>query len=115
MATSEQTHFRKATSLDDEGFKKEVKDLLGGKEVILDKEKFDVSKRYVDAKTACAVLIHENGPAGVVHTRDGASKVEILPTGPTAGNGFRIVILGETQTCLFYGQPSVRCFHICES
>ncbi|KAJ5555936.1 hypothetical protein N7513_003578 [Penicillium frequentans] len=115
MATSEPTHFRKAASVDDEGLKREVKVLLGGKEVVLDNEKFDVSKRYVDAKTACAILIHENGPTGVVHTRDGASKVEILPTGPNSGNGFRIVVLSDTQTCLFYGQPSVRCFHIREN
>lgn len=64
----------------------------------------------MNANTAVAILIDENGREGAIHTRGGAGMVDILPTGPRSGKGFRMVVLDGERTCLILGHPSIRCF-----
>ncbi|KUL81525.1 hypothetical protein ZTR_10335 [Talaromyces verruculosus] len=104
-----ETHFRKANSVDDRELEEEVKRLTNV-DVVLEETRF--TSRYVNSDTAYAILIDESGGKGAVHTQIGTGKVEILPTGPDLGNGFRILILDEGRTCLILGQPSIRCFQV---
>ncbi|KKZ65601.1 hypothetical protein EMCG_08565 [[Emmonsia] crescens] len=100
--------FRKATAQDDKGLEEEVKALLGGTDVVLEKEYF--AGKYLDGRVAPAVLIHEKKGDGVIHSRAAEGKIDILPTGPKAADELRILILNDGRTGLVFRDVLIRRF-----
>jgi hypothetical protein len=116
--------FRKANAQDDKGLEEEAKSLLvrnlavshlqllidlqGGTDVVLEKEYFQA--KYLDFNIAPAVLIYENMGDGVIHSRASEGKIDILPTGPKAGNELRILVLKDNRTGLVFRNVLMRRF-----
>jgi hypothetical protein len=116
--------FRKATARDDKELEEEAKSLLvgsgdlcivllltlsqGGAEVVLEKEYF--AGKYLDARVAPAVLIHEREGDGVIHSRAAEGRIDILPTGPMAEDQLRILVLNDGRTGLVFRDVLIRRF-----
>jgi hypothetical protein len=74
----------------------------------LEKEYFQA--KYLDFNIAPAVLIYENMGDGVIHSRAPEGKIDILATGPKAGNELRILVLKDNRTGLVFRNVLMRRF-----
>lgn len=76
--------------------------------MILEKDYFN--GKYLDSTIAPAVLIYESAGEGVIHSRAAEGKIDVLSTGPKAGNKFRILVMTNGRTCLVFRSVSLRLF-----
>ncbi|RAK99638.1 uncharacterized protein BO80DRAFT_120230 [Aspergillus ibericus CBS 121593] len=86
---------------------------LVSKGVVIEKSVSHPKSFTTADKSVCAVLVHRRGAEGAVRVT-GPGTPHPIPnviTGPSE-NGWDIIAVKEGQTCMFFGNPTVRFFKV---